>query len=63
MKQPCRQDCPRRTATCHGACPEWAAWEEFKRQEYARRSRENVIKDYMCALSAKLKHKNHRRTR
>ena len=63
MIQPCRQDCPDRSATCHSTCEKWAAWEEHKKQVYARRSRDNVMKYYMCALSAKIRRKESRRTK
>ena len=35
MKNPCVQDCPRRTATCHADCPDYAkyaAWRKEQRQ-------------------------------
>lgn len=63
MKQPCKQDCPERSADCHIHCERWAEWERYKKQEYARRDQENVMKYYMCALSAKIKHKKSRRTK
>ena len=36
MENPCKPDCPERTAECHGHCPryaEYAAWCERQRQE------------------------------
>lgn len=30
---PCRKDCPNRTATCHGSCPAYKAYRK-KRDEY-----------------------------
>ena len=37
MKNPCAKDCPDRKAECHGSCPKWQEYEDYKRQEYARR--------------------------
>jgi hypothetical protein len=37
MKQPCQRECPGRSPTCHAECVRWAEWEEWKREEYARR--------------------------
>ena len=30
----CAKDCPRRHAECRRSCPEWAAYEAGKREEY-----------------------------
>lgn len=63
MEQPCKRDCPRRSADCRRDCPDWAAWEDFKKQEYARRNRERVKRDYVLELHAKILHKKSRRTK
>lgn len=58
MVQPCKQDCPLRSATCHSTCPEWAKWEQFKKELYAQREKENVIRNYACESSDRVKRKN-----
>lgn len=35
--QPCKQDCPNRSAECRRTCIEWAKFEFRKRIEYERR--------------------------
>lgn len=34
---PCTRECPDRSAECKASCEKWAAWEEIKRAEYAKR--------------------------
>lgn len=63
MIQLCRQDCPDRSADCHSTCEKWAAWEEHKKKEYARRNDGAVVRGYYYDLDTKLKHKESRRTK
>lgn len=41
--QPCRKDCPRRTAFCKRSCPEWREWETIERPaRYAKAEEERL---------------------
>lgn len=42
---PCRQDCPNRTATCHASCQEYREYWQTNQEEYARRARENAVRE------------------
>ena len=35
MKQPCDRDCPNRSATCHGTCEAYLAFERERNASYA----------------------------
>ena len=35
MKQPCSYDCPNRSATCHGSCEAYLAFEKERNASYA----------------------------
>lgn len=43
MKQPCDRKCPGRKASCAVTCPDWAKWEEWKKQEYKKRLAESEV--------------------
>lgn len=43
MKQPCARNCPNRKAGFGTTCPDWAKWEEWKKQEYKRRLAEAEV--------------------
>ena len=58
MIQPCLKDCPRRSAECRSTCLEWAKWERFKKELYARREQENVVRNYACESSDRIKRKS-----
>ena len=47
MKQPCKQDCPRRSAECRKTCPDWVTYEAAKRKEYTARQDESMIREAM----------------
>lgn len=37
MKQPCKIECPERSAECHARCEKWLEYEKARNEEYARR--------------------------
>lgn len=37
LKNPCKQDCPRRKGGCAAECPEWIEYETEKFRRYAER--------------------------
>jgi hypothetical protein len=37
-KQPCKRDCPERTAECKKTCPKWLRYWAVKQEEYKRRA-------------------------
>ena len=39
VPNPCDKHCPRRSATCHVTCPDWAKYEKKRAEEYAERLR------------------------
>ena len=41
MQNPCAQDCPNRSATCHAECEEYAAWAKENEQRRIKRAKEN----------------------
>ena len=47
MKIPCAPDCPRRSATCHGSCPDYAAYVAWRKEV-----RENRQRDVNAASTA-----------
>ena len=42
---PCVGDCPRRSATCHAGCPDYAAFAAKRAEAYAKRESANRIND------------------
>lgn len=60
-KHPCTPDCPRRSATCHSTCKEYQEYEKAKKVEYQERARQQVIKDYYCEMSDRIKTKQFRK--
>jgi hypothetical protein len=45
MKQPCQRDCPKQKPGCGATCPDWAKWEEWKKQEYKARFEKMQVAD------------------
>ena len=39
VENPCRQDCERRCAGCHAACPDYIRYADYKRDVYAIRAK------------------------
>ena len=36
---PCKRDCPKRSPTCHGSCPDYADYKERLNKENAERQK------------------------
>ena len=62
MIQPCRQDCPDRSATCHSTCEKWAAFEAAKKADYEQRAKRWKDESYFCENSAKIKKRKYKKT-
>lgn len=45
MRNPCKRTCPRRTATCHGSCPDYAIFCEGRERIRKQRAEVNDTKD------------------
>ena len=58
MVQPCEKDCPGRSADCHSHCKRWAAWEHYKKELYSQRETDNLIRNYACESSERIKRKS-----
>lgn len=50
MKQPCKIDCPERSAECHARCERWLEYERARGEEYARRRREKEKEGLLDSL-------------
>lgn len=42
---PCKKDCPKRSATCHSTCKEYLEFFENNREENEKIKKENYIKN------------------
>lgn len=46
IPNPCKPDCPRRSATCHGNCPDYAdfrrAKDEYNQKVYKAKQEQNL---------------------
>lgn len=48
MKEnPCKPDCPRRSADCHCICKDYAEFAEDRRKFLEERRKERLVKDYV----------------
>lgn len=45
MTQPCKRDCPGRTATCHTECEKYRQFVDQQRDEYKRRLDDMQVTD------------------
>lgn len=45
MRNPCDRTCPRRNETCHGSCPDYAAFCEERKRIRKKRAEVNDTKD------------------
>ncbi len=39
-KQPCKKDCPRRSAECHVICEDWLKYEKERNENYLLKGKE-----------------------
>ena len=63
-KPPCKPDCPKRSVTCHGSCPDYAAYDarnQARRDAKAKHMEENY--DLAAERQATLRRWDHGRRR
>ena len=53
MKNPCKKDCPGRSATCHAECDDYLAFNEHNMKRNLKRRQESEIFDYVNKEVAK----------
>lgn len=63
MKQPCKPDCPERSAVCHSVCPKWAIFERWKQAEYKRRAAVRGVDEVYFDGKERSKMKNYKKTK
>ena len=61
MEQPCRKDCPKRSATCHATCEDWQKFEAWKFANYAERAATRSAEDAFFDAKERIKLKNYRK--
>ena len=59
---PCSQDCPERTATCHATCPRYAEFYAYNRKRNEASLRRRIARDVQCETSIRIAN-NMRRTK
>lgn len=52
---PCRKDCPMRTAGCHVTCGRYRAFRESRQREYARREQERALNEAQAVRGQKIR--------
>ena len=62
MEQPCRKDCPERSADCHAKCPRYREYEKARNEGYAERETARRAADAMFDAKERIKRKNFRNT-
>ena len=50
MKQPCKIDCPDRSAECHGRCEKWLEYERARNEEYIKRGEEKYTEGLLYQI-------------
>lgn len=56
---PCKQDCPRRSSTCHTVCPDYAEWAKLRREELKQRA--VFAEARQCTIESVIRTENKRR--
>ena len=46
MKNPCVRDCPRRSATCHSYCPEYAKFDQYNQMRRQESHMKTILSDH-----------------
>ena len=62
-KQPCKRDCPKRSATCHCTCEDWAEWEKSKNKRYLEKRVQLSVTSYFFSRNCEKKHSYNRKKR
>ena len=61
-KNPCKPDCPKRSATCHGNCPDYAEYRQFidevNRIRFKEKEQKRLMTEHNFALAKKIKNRN-----
>jgi hypothetical protein len=47
VRNPCKKDCPGRSATCHAECDAYLEFHNWNRKQYAERLKQQPAESYM----------------
>lgn len=63
MEQPCRKDCPERSADCHAVCEKYREFERARNAEYDKRKAQIETESAMYDSIDRIRMRNYRRNR
>lgn len=52
MKNPCVRDFPKRSATCHSSCPEYAKFDQYNQMRRKESHMEAILSDFSPSQEA-----------
>lgn len=55
MKNPCVRDCPRRSATCHSSCPEYAKFDQYNQMRREERRLKTILLNHSPSQEARFR--------